>query len=66
MERRALSSLLITAARPALPLRAGGHCARALLHGPGEQPSTPQVNLVRTRSCFLLNKCNFVVRNKCL
>lgn len=32
----------------------------------GEQPSTPEVNLLKTLSCFLLNKCNFVVRNKCL
>lgn len=32
----------------------------------GEQPSTPEVNLLKTLGCFLLNKCNFVVRNKCL
>ena len=66
VERGALSSPLITAARPALPPPRGPLRRGRPSDGAGPQPSTPEVNLLKTRSCFLLNKCNFVVRHKCL
>lgn len=55
-----LSITLPSAAATARP-RARPHASPA-----GVQPGTPEVNLLKTRRCFPLNKCNFVVRNKCL